>query len=69
MKRQYKGFDGIAIEIYVNGELAVTNYFATFTEAHRYAKSIEKLSKSSETEKAELKFYTCDEDGNLINQI
>ena len=69
MSKQYKAFDGFAIEIYVDGELTATHYEGTFAEAHRYAKSIEKLSKSSETQKAEMKFYTCDENGNLIDQI
>ena len=69
MSKQYKAFDGFAIEIYVDGELTATHYESTFTEAHNYAKSIEKLSKSSETQKAEMKFYTCDEWGNLIDQI
>ena len=69
MKKQYKAFDGFAIEIYVDGELTATHYEGTFAEAHNYAKTIERLSRSSETQKAEMKFYTCDENGNLIDQI
>lgn len=65
----YKAFDGIAIEVYVDGELTTTHYEATFADAHRYAKSIEKLSDSSDNQKAELKFYTCDEWGNIIDKL
>lgn len=65
----YKAFDGIAIEIYVDGKLITTHYEATFTDAHRYAKTIEKASDSSDDQKAKLKFYTCDEWGNIIDKL
>ena len=65
----YKAFDGIAIEVYIDGELNTTHYVATFAEAHNFAKRIEKLSKSSESEKAEIKFATCDEWGNIIDRL
>lgn len=65
----YKAFDKIAIEIYVDGELTATHYVSTFGQAYKYAKSIEKLSESSEQEKAELKFYTCDQWGTIIDEL
>lgn len=60
---RYKAFDGIAIEVYENGDLITTHYVPTFAEAHYYAKKIEN------TKGIELRFYTCDEWGKLIDRM
>lgn len=59
----YKAFDGIAIEIYIDGELNTTHYVATFAEAHVYAKRVEK------SKGIEIRFCTCDEWGNIIDRL
>lgn len=62
-QKMYKAFDGIAIEIYEDGELIRTHYVPTFSEAHFYAKKVENAKNT------ELRFFTCDEWGNLIDRL
>lgn len=67
---KYKAFDGIAIELSVDGETIRTHYVATFSEAYNYANRIKKDLKSIfATQRAEIKFATCDEWGNIIDRL
>ena len=67
---KYKAFDGIAIELSVDGEIIRTHYVATFSEAYNYANRIKKDLKSIfSTQRAEIKFATCDEWGNIIDRL
>lgn len=59
----YKAFDGIAIEIYEDGELIRTHFVPTFREAHFYAKKVE------QSKGIEIRFCTCDEWGNIIDRL
>lgn len=67
---KYKAFDGIAIELSVDGEIIRTHCVATFSEAYNYANRIKKDLKSIfATQRAEIKFATCDEWGNIIDRL
>lgn len=69
-KMKYKAFDGIAIELSVDGEIITTHYVATLSQAHDYANRTKKSLKSIfATQRAEIKFATCDEWGNIIDRL